>query len=205
MLDIKNLNVKTRAGQLLVHDVSLELQSGQVIGLTGASGAGKTTLLKIITGTYDKDYKVTSGLILFKGSEINGLSAKKRRQLCGTSIGYIPQNPMTAFNPRQKLGAQVEETLNIRLSLSRTEARNRFREILEKLNLSDGERLLNSYPSELSGGMLQRAAITLVMCLEPEIILADEPTSALDKENRDALIDVLKLVKKRCRYTLCDS
>ncbi len=77
MLDIKNLNVKTRAGQLLVQDVSLELQSGQVIGLTGASGAGKTTLLKIITGTYDKDYKVTSGLILFKGSEVNGLSAKK--------------------------------------------------------------------------------------------------------------------------------
>lgn len=98
---------------------------------------------------------------------------------------------MTAFNPRKRIGKQVQETLCIRLGVKKKIALEMFLDMLTKLNLNTGERIIASYPSEISGGMLQRIAVTLVLCLQPRYILADEPTSALDEENRNTLIKIL--------------
>lgn len=127
--------------------------------------------------------------------EITNLRAKQRRDLCGTTIGYIPQTPMTAFDPRLQIGKQMNETLHIRLGLNKADCREQALAALALVNLKDGERVMESTPAQLSGGMLQRVAMALLLVLKPKYILADEPTSALDIENRDILI---QLLKERC-------
>jgi ABC-type glutathione transport system ATPase component len=191
LLEIKNLSVKGKDSKALIEDISIKVEKGNIVGLTGASGSGKTTLLKTITGTFGNGYSVTSGSIYVDQVNLINLKTASRRDYCGKIIGYIPQNPMTAFNPRMKIGKQVEETLCLRLDVKKNMAREIFLNMLKKLNLSTGERIMVSYPSEISGGMLQRIAVTLVLCMGPKYILADEPTSALDEENRNTLIKIL--------------
>lgn len=192
MLEIKDLSIKTKNKKDLLGNISLTIDKEHVIGITGKSGSGKTTLIKSVLGILDNYLYEISGSICLDNKTINNLSTSERRELCGRTIGYIPQNPMTAFDPRIKIGKQIEETLCIRLGIKRKEAVKVFLAYLEKLNLYDGERILGSYPSEISGGMLQRIAVAFVFSLKPKYILADEPTSALDEENRDILIKVLK-------------
>lgn len=192
MLEIKNLSIKTKNNKELLKKISLIINKGQAIGLTGKSGSGKTTLIKSILGMLDKHSYETSGYIYLENNLINNFNSNKRRELCGKTIGYIPQNPMTAFDYRIKIGKQIEETLCIRLEIKKDYAIKKFLEYLEKLNLYDSERILESYPTEISGGMLQRIAIALVFSLQPKYILADEPTSALDEENKNILVNMLK-------------
>ncbi len=196
MLRIDNLSVKARNGMLLLDDVSLAVASGHIIGLTGASGSGKTTLLKSMMGMLDRSYALINGSIFVDDADISELSPKERRELCGKTIGFIPQNPMTAFDPRIKIGTQMRETLCIRLGISKSEADDLSAEKLKTLNLKDFNRILRSYPGQLSGGMLQRIVVALMLALRPKYILADEPTSALDEDNREILTQTLKKQKK---------
>lgn len=191
MIQIKNLNVKTKNKKQLLQDICLEFNKGNVVGITGKSGSGKTTLIKSILGMLDNHSYKVSGDIFYKNEGITDYSQSKRRELCGIKIGYIPQNLMTAFDPRIRIGKQVEETLCIRMGLDKKTAVNAFLENLKTLNLFEEKRILESYPREISGGMLQRIAVALTLSMRPEYILADEPTSALDEENRDLLIKVL--------------
>lgn len=195
LLKIKNLSVKGKDHKLLLENISIHLKKGNIIGLTGPSGSGKTTLLKTIMGIFRNNYNVVNGGIYLDEKVLTNLKETARRDVCGKIIGYIPQNPMTAFNPRIKIGKQVEETLCIHLGVKKNMAIQLFLNMLKKLNLNMGERIIESYPSEISGGMLQRIAVTLVLCLKPKYILADEPTSALDEENRDTLIKILSSKK----------
>ena len=194
MLKIDDVHVRTPGGEIL-KGFSLEVPAGAVVGLTGRSGAGKTTLIRAILGFLNRDCALNAGSIQLDGRELTRLRPKERRALCGTTIGYIPQSPMTAFDPRVRIGSQMEETLRLRLGLSGADSRRRALEALELVNLPDGARVLESAPSQLSGGMLQRVALALLLAMEPKYILADEPTSALDIENRDLL---LELLRQRC-------
>lgn len=196
MLKIEGLSVKANNGILLLEDVSLAIASGDIIGLTGASGSGKTTLLKSIMGILDKNSAISNGSIFVNNKDICKLGIKGRRELCGKTIGFIPQNPMTAFDPRIKIGRQMRETLCIRLGISKSDADNLSAEKLITLNLKDYKRILGSYPGQLSGGMLQRIAVALMLALQPKYILADEPTSGLDEVNREILTQTLKEQKK---------
>ena len=126
------------------------------------------------------------------GQSLWTLPPRKRRELCGTTLGFIPQNPMTAFDPRLKMGRQMEETLRLRTGVFGKEAVERAETLLAELGLSQSRRVLDSYPAQLSGGMLQRAAAALLLALHPRYILADEPTSALDAENRTLLLELLE-------------
>ena len=191
MLEIKNLTIQPKNGAPILRDVSLSLNTGACVGLTGASGSGKTTLIKSIMGMYGGDLEVPRGKILLDGDNLLVHPLKERRKLCGKVIGFIPQNPMTAFFPHAKVGRQITETLQMHTGLDKKQAQSLAADVLRQVNLPDTKRVMNSYPGELSGGMLQRIAMALILGTRPQYVLADEPTSALDEANRDLLLELL--------------
>ncbi len=196
MLKINQLSVKEKSGRFLLEQVSVEVPSGAIIGLTGHSGSGKTTLLRSIFGMLHTDCKIMDGKILIDDLDLCCLSSREHRSLCGKKIGFIPQTPMTAFDSRLKIGCQIQETFQRRLQLNKSRAIELAKEKLDLVNLKETQRVLNAYPRELSGGMLQRVAAAILLGMSPDYILADEPTSALDAENRNLLLDVLQTQMK---------
>lgn len=215
MIEVKNLLVQTSKGLTLLDHVEFILKPGTCIGLTGASGSGKTTLLKALMGVSDRDVSVHSGQILLDGEDLLEKPGKMRRDLCGTTLGFIPQNPMTAFNLHVPVGTQMSETFRKRLQIEKAAAHKLSREVLQKVNLLDTERVYRSCPSQLSGGMLQRVAMAILIGLSPRYIFADEPTSALDEENKTYLVHELIRMKRQAAIlfvshddtairTLCD-
>ena len=198
MIEIKNLSVTGKNQVGLLHNIEFCLSVDDTIALTGGSGAGKTTLIKAIMGILDDTCSIVSGDILLDGKSIIDMSAKQRRMLCGTTIGFIPQNPMTAFDSQYKIGKQMIETFRMRLNLNKNDALSLVSDVLTKVNLMDIDRIISSYPSQLSGGMLQRITMAILWGLKPKYILADEPTSALDEENRNLLIELLLDYPEKC-------
>ncbi|MDF3002059.1 MAG: Nickel-transporting ATPase [Bacillota bacterium] len=192
MLEVQNVSVFTGNGLPLLRNITFSLGPGEILGLTGESGSGKTTLIKSIMGILPKSCRLVSGKILANNIDLTALTSGEHRKLCGTHLGFVPQSPMTAFDSRIRLGTQITETLRLRLGLSPTTATELARQQLFAVNLSDSTRIMESYPSQLSGGMLQRVAIAILMALQPSYILADEPTSALDTVNRDLLLNLLQ-------------
>lgn len=192
MLDIVDLSVQGKGGVMLLEEISFPLECGNCIGITGASGAGKTTLIKSIMGLLDKTCSIPKGKIFLDGENLLELNIIQRRNLCGTVIGFIPQNPMTAFDSHIKIGKLMSETFQVRLEISALEAKQLSEETLKKVNLIDVTRIMHSYSNQLSGGMLQRITMAILWGLKPRYILADEPTSALDEENRNMLIDLFR-------------
>jgi ABC-type glutathione transport system ATPase component len=192
MLQINKLCVQAQSGKLLLDSINIKLNPGEVIGITGHSGSGKTTLVRSILGIFNEDLKISSGKILIDDIDLYKLTSRKRRKINGSLIGYIPQSPMTSFDSRIEIGKQMVEIFGIRLNKEKEEAEKLAKELLKKVNLKDVKRVMNSYPSQLSGGMLQRVVVAIIIGLKPKYVLADEPTSALDEENRKLLIDVMK-------------
>ena len=123
MIEVKNLSVQTSKGVVLLDHVEFTLTPGVCTGLTGASGSGKTTLLKALMGVSDGDVSINSGQILLDGEDLLKKPEKVRRDLCGTTLGFIPQNPMTAFNLHVPVGTQMSETFRKRLRLDKNAAR----------------------------------------------------------------------------------
>ena len=143
MLEVQNLSVTARNGAQLLKQISFQLETGEAVGLTGQSGAGKTTLLKALLGILSGGCQVSGGTIQVDGQSLWALSPRKRRELCGTTLGFIPQNPMTAFDPRLKLGRQMEETLRLRTGVSGKTSLERAETLLADLGLSQPRRVLN--------------------------------------------------------------
>lgn len=192
MLKLDQLNVKEKSGGFLLKDVSMEIAPGTVVGLTGHSGSGKTTLLRSVFGMLHTSCQISSGKIYMDDMDLSHLSPREHRKICGKKIGFIPQMPMTAFDSRIKIGYQMQESFKLNLHLNKSEALALAKEKLNSVNLKDTERVLNAYPPELSGGMLQRVASAILLGMSPDYILADEPTAALDEENRDLLLEVIR-------------
>ena len=192
MLEVKHLTIRSKENQPLVQDISFSLIPGQPLGLTGASGSGKTTIIKAVMGILPYGCVIEEGEILLDGKSLERLPAQKRREYCGTVLGFIPQSPMTAFDSHMKIGAQMVQTFCLRLNLPRNKAQALAREQLQAVNLEDTERILSAFPNQLSGGMLQRVSMACLGGLAPRYILADEPTSALDEENRNLLLTLLQ-------------
>lgn len=196
MICVENLSVNVVKGSQLIKDISFSLEKGQVTGLTGQSGAGKTTLLNSLMGILDHRYCISNGHIWIDQADLYTMKPAKRRELCGTTLGFIPQNPMTAFDSRIKIGKQMETILCLRMGMARKNAEQLCLDVLQQVNLKDMKRVMSCYPAQLSGGMLQRIAVALLLAMQPRFILADEPTSALDEENRELLLQILKA--QRC-------
>lgn len=197
MLRMDGVSVKASDGAMLLKSFSLCIRKGEAVGLTGESGSGKSTLLKAVMGLLDRGCRMTAGSIALSRPgtaepwRLDRLSPETRRELAGLSLGFVPQHPMSAFDSRIRIGKQMEETFRVRLGLGKVMALELARDTLDRVNLHDHARVMESLPSRLSGGMLQRVAVALVLGLKPQFVLADEPTAALDRDNRDQLLHLL--------------
>ena len=183
ILEVKNLKkyFKTARGTLhAVDDVSFTIERGRTLGIVGESGSGKSTLIKAAMGLLGSGGLVTRGDICYMGQNILDISEKEKRKIRGAGIGMIFQDAGASLCPIRTIGDQIYESMRAHKKVSRNEAKDRAMELFEKLNFKDSQRVWDSYPFELSGGMNQRAGIAISMLMNPPVLFADEPTSALD-------------------------
>ena len=179
-LAIRNLSVRLKKGPPLLRRVSLDVAAGEVRGLVGESGAGKSMIGKAVLGILPPSIEVTGGEILLDGVDLLQLPPALRRKRIGATCALIPQDPLTALNPSHRIGPQMTDRLVDILGWTRPDAETRARELLAEVQIVDPDRVLRSYPHELSGGMRQRILIASAFAAEPKLIVADEPTTALD-------------------------
>ncbi len=177
--------------------VSLAVATGEVHGLVGESGAGKSTIAKAILGIIPSQVKVTDGRIGFEGRDLLALSPKDLRVVIGRDIALVPQDPSTALNPSRRIDVQMTDGLRLKRGLSAKQARLRAHALLEEVQIRDPERVLDSYPHQLSGGMRQRVLIAAAFGLEPKLVIADEPTTALDVTVQKQILRLIRSLQER--------
>jgi peptide/nickel transport system ATP-binding protein len=177
--------------------VSLDVGTAEVHGLVGESGAGKSTIAKAILGIIPSQVKITAGRIDFEGSDLLTLSASGLRAVLGRDIALIPQDPSTALNPARRIDVQMTDGLRLKRGLSVKAARVRAHALLEEVQIRDPQRVLASYPHQLSGGMRQRVLIAAAFGLEPKLVIADEPTTALDVTVQKQILRLIRALQER--------
>ncbi|MEM7269437.1 MAG: dipeptide ABC transporter ATP-binding protein [Pseudomonadota bacterium] len=190
LLQISGLSL-TIHGAPILKDVALETAAGEVFGVIGESGSGKSMTAFSVMGLLPKGSEAT-GVISLAGEAILQKTEKQMCAVRGAEIGMVFQEPMTALNPVQTIGDQVAETLLIHKAATRSEARARAREVLDRVGLPANRFPLDRYPHELSGGQRQRVVIAMAIALRPKLLIADEPTTALDVTTQAQIIDLLK-------------
>jgi peptide/nickel transport system ATP-binding protein len=201
LLEVENLYVRYRKYWYTLHvlnGVSMSLRRGERVGLIGESGSGKTTLLKSILRILPPNGEIVGGRINYNGREITSLSEKELSHIRRREIGMIFQDPMAALNPVFKVKDQLYDILRYKLGEEGSKSdnpvlRDRALELLSDVKLPDPERVLNSYPFQLSGGMRQRVMIAMALASANSLLLADEPTTNLDVTIQD---QILKLIHK---------
>ena len=201
VLKVKNLQVSYN-GIFVVRDISFSLGKGESLGVVGESGCGKSTMLRSIIMLGSGSAKV-EGSINFCGREITGMTNEQLRQLRGAEISMVPQNAMTSMDQTKTISSVFYETVRMhRGHVRRKETDIEASRLMEKLSLNDPERILKSYPFELSGGMCQRVSIAAAMINSPGLVLGDEPTSALDVTSQLEVVKQLELLKESFRTSL---
>ena len=199
ILKVKNLNVTLqhrRVSKKLVEDVSFEVRPGECLGILGESGSGKSMTVKSVLGLLDKNFQV-SGSAIFDGQDLLKETKEELRRLRGSRITMVLQNPMTCFDPLYRIGNQMAETFATHTSWNVQEIRSRCLEILDQMRIRNGEEVLEKYPHQLSGGMLQRIMIGIAMALQPELLIADEPTTAIDAITQYEILEEFIRIKKQ--------
>ena len=191
----------TYGEKLAVDGVSFSLSPGKIYVIVGESGSGKSTLLRTIGGLLTKEGKIVSGDIWMGEQNLIQLSEKEWCEVHGNKMGYIFQNPEQSLSPLAKIGKQFVECQNMHAKTagkkSKKEILEDAEELLKELRFENPQRVLKSYPFELSGGMCQRVAIALAIMNQPSLLLADGPTSALDVASQDMTIETLLALRKK--------
>lgn len=190
MLEIKNLTIKYEDKGEVVKRINLSVEKGEIIGIVGESGSGKSTLIKSIVGGLSSDSEIVSGTITFENR--NSILSR------GKEIAMIFQDNRNTLNPIRKIGSQFIELIQEHSNLSKKEAREKVISMLKRMNLSDVENIIESYPHQLSGGMCQRVGIAMAMVFNPKLLLTDEPTSALDVTTQAQIVQ--ELINLRDEY-----
>ncbi|MDF2883171.1 MAG: oligopeptide/dipeptide transporter, ATP-binding protein [Clostridiaceae bacterium] len=202
ILEVKNLRVSyhTYAGEVQsVRGVDFYLDKGETLAIVGESGCGKTvtakSLMRLIQtppGEIKKD-----SVINFDGKNVLEMKEEELRQLRGSDISMIFQDPMTSLNPTMKVGNQIAESLVIHRGMNKKEAFNEAVKMLNLVNIPNAEKRANQYPHEFSGGMRQRAMIAIALACNPKVLIADEPTTALDVTIQAQIIDLIKDLQEK--------
>lgn len=194
LLEIDNLTVslfQDGTETPLVRDLSYSIEPGETLALVGESGSGKSVSSLAVMGLLSKALRVTSGTIEFDGRDLLSLSAEEMRKLRGRDISMVFQEPMTSLNPVRSIGAQIMESIEENLGLTRSQARARAIDLLKEVGVADAEQRLKQYPHHFSGGMRQRVMIAIALAADPKLIIADEPTTALDVTIQAQILDLM--------------
>ena len=204
ILEIRDLEIQyvTEEGIVrAVNNIDLDVPRGSAVGLVGETGAGKTTtclgILNLISQTTGK---IASGEILFNGEDLLKKSSREMQHIRGEKISMIFQDPMTALNPIQTIGAQICENIRQHQKCSKSEAYKRMQNMLEKVGILP-ERA-DDYPHQFSGGMKQRVVIAMALACNPQLLLADEPTSALDVTIQAQVLDMIKNLQEEYKTAM---
>ena len=195
VLSVNGISVDYPDGPVL-RDVSLKTEKGQIVGIVGESGSGKSTLLYSIMGLLGKGGRLTGGSIEYNGRDLGLHDEKDMRAIRGSEISMIAQEPVLSFHPLRRIDSQLKDMIKSHPGLTYTQAKERMKELLLRMNIKDSAKILSSYPFELSGGMCQRTSIAMAMLMEPELLLADEPTSALDVTVQKQVADELMSLRQ---------
>lgn len=196
ILEIKNLSVLYQNQEPAVNEVSLSVRNGEIVAVVGESGSGKSTLLRAVLGLLQTEGRMGGGRILFDGEDMSLLSREQLRRIRGKEISMIFQNAGEYLNPRRRIGSQYLETLRCHYPEDKKTLKKQALAMLETMRLPDPDRIMRSYPFQLSGGMKQRVAIAMAMSLKPRLLLADEPTSALDVTVQAQVIQEMLSMRK---------
>ena len=195
LLKISNVDISLPEGSerlLAVENLCIDLAPGETLCIVGESGSGKSLTARALMGLLPAPHvRVSQGQINFCGEDLTKVSERRLREIRGSEISMIFQEPMTALNPVMTIGGQIDEIFRYHVSMSAAERRKRAIQLLDDVQLPDPAQIVNSYPHELSGGQRQRAMIAMALALEPKILIADEPTTALDVTTQ---AQILKLI-----------
>lgn len=186
--------VARRQKKRIVDHVEFEVYPGECLGILGESGSGKSMSLKAVLGLLDKNFQV-SGQAVFDDKNLIGAPGEELRKLRGNQIGMVLQNPMTCFDPLYRIGSQMAETFAMHTDWNGEKIRSVSLEVLDQMRIHDGAEVLEKYPHQLSGGMLQRIMIGIAMALSPELLIADEPTTAIDAITQYEILEEFERIK----------
>ena len=202
VLDIDNLHIEFpiyRGAVRALNGVTVRVQPGEIVGIVGESGSGKSvTAMMSMRLIPQHNYVVRKGSIHKSGKNILDASEKQMRQIRGSDMAMIFQEPMTALNPTMRVGRQITDVIRKHTALSPKQARERAISLLRDMHIADPDQVFDAYPFELSGGMRQRIMIALAFSCDPSLLIADEPTTALDVTVQK---QVLMLLRERAKKT----
>ncbi len=200
LLKIENLHIafKTHSGMLLaLTGIELDVRQGEIFGIVGETGCGKTVTGLSILRLLPESARILSGRILFENEDLLQLDAGRMRRFRGGQAAMIFQDPSASLNPVFTVGSQFLQITRLHLGLSQREARAHAVEMLTAVGLPDIERVLRSYPHQLSGGMQQRVMIALALACKPKLLIADEPTTALDVTIQAQILALIRDLRQK--------
>jgi peptide/nickel transport system permease protein len=194
LLEIRDLHVRVAGAHELVTGVSLKVMPGKVLGIVGESGCGKTMTALSVIGVLPKGVEIASGSVFLNGRDIAGWSEKQLNTVRGSEIAYISQEPMVALDPMFSVANQLTTQIVRLRKVSKKQAGKIALDVMNKVGIPSPERVLKSYPHQLSGGMAQRVAIALALTGQPKLLIADEPTTALDVTIQAEILELLRSI-----------
>ena len=201
VLSVKNLSISVPAsnGRVnVVDDVSFEIDAGKKVGLVGESGSGKSLTALALMRLIKNPVQIERGEIFLGDRNVLELDMKEFRHVRGNEISMIYQDPMSALNPIMRVGHQIVESIQLQSNVSSKVAKATAIEHLASVGIPEPDRRFDSYPFEMSGGMLQRVVIAIALSGEPKVLIADEATTALDVTTQDRVLTLIdKLAEER--------
>ena len=200
LLKVNNLRTSffTEAGEVKAVDgVSFSINKGETLCLVGESGSGKSMTALSIMRLIPRPGKIIGGEVIYQGQDLLKLADKEMRRIRGKEISMVFQEPMTSLNPVFTIGDQIMEAITLHQGLGKRDALDKAVEMLKLVGISDPERRVRDYPSQLSGGMRQRVMIGMALSCNPGLLIADEPTTALDVTIQAQILDLIKGLRER--------
>lgn len=197
LLKIEGLKIQFANQKEVVDGISFQVNTGEILGLVGESGSGKSMTALAILGLLKQEAAVTGGSIWYQGKDLMKLTKDEARRLKGKEIAMIFQEPMTSLNPVMKIGAQIDEMVLLHEQVTKEDCKKKTLDALEEAGFKDGERIYESYPHQLSGGMRQRVMIAMAMINKPKLLIADEPTTALDVTIQAKILTLIQQLNQK--------
>ncbi len=194
LLEVQGLEVSLQTDSTTartIEGIDFTVERGEVFGVVGESGCGKSMTALALMRLLPRNCRITAGSVRLNGVELTTQSVEGMRAMRGGEIGMIFQDSLSGLNPVIRIGAQIAESLKLHQGMDRRAARRRVLELFSLVGISDGERRIDQYPHELSGGMRQRVMIAMALACNPGLLIADEPTTALDVTIQAQILSLL--------------